>query len=214
MISSLFIIGVFSYHKVLKSNRVQQLLLLTVISVIVSVPLNVLEWNGLNRVLTLFSDDTILTINELSSNRLVLWSDALTYIEKSFYFGNGPDSYRFLSITGQFQPHNFVLQFLFEVGIFGTFFLLGLVFYILVISLVKVLSCNVDGLNKLVMNLSLIGALVFQGLLDGTFYWSVTVMQIIICITSLYKACVYSHSTWLPPQAEPKYDSFSLKYDV
>ncbi|WP_261817416.1 O-antigen ligase family protein [Vibrio gallicus] len=201
--SIIFMFGYLQYSQYSKLKRLYYLIFISMVTIVISLPLNVLEWNGLNRLLSDFTNADSVTLNQFSSNRLVLWSDALSVFRESIWLGSGPDAYRFMGSLGFFQPHNFILQLLVEVGIFGAAIALLLICKLSISALIRLCNKNENRFKVLVLNLALFGALVIQGLLDGAFYWSVTVMQVLACITALYINTYDSQTTGVSGQLSP-----------
>lgn len=67
------------------------------------------------------------TAQELTANRSDFWRAAWSHVLDSPWWGYGPDAYRFLlpKLEGA-QPHNTILQWLLDFGVFGAILLTGL----------------------------------------------------------------------------------------
>ncbi|MEZ9865241.1 O-antigen ligase family protein [Vibrio breoganii] len=179
------------YHLYANINRnnVTLLLFLLLISIFMSIPFSVFEWNGFNRIIYQTQVIDEMTINELSTNRIFIWKDALSYIRQSFYIGNGAESFGILtSNTHRFvQPHNFIIQFLFEFGIVGFILLswmIGKPVYVALMNLV--LDAKLKSRDNNLLLLSVLIGFYFQALLDGVFYWGSSMMIVIVLLTALH----------------------------
>ena len=86
--------------------------------------LSVYPWNG---VLELFQRSiSSESFNQLSAGRMVIWATVIESLSGNVFFGLGPQGFYLMenSIKGFVQPHNFILQFLIEWGVVGTFLFL------------------------------------------------------------------------------------------
>ncbi|OBT06593.1 hypothetical protein A9264_08445 [Vibrio sp. UCD-FRSSP16_10] len=161
-------------------------------AIVMSIPLNVLEWNGLNRMLAISGKQSL---NQLSSNRLEVWSDALSHVPDAIWLGHGPDAYKFLGGLGYFQPHNVFIQLLVEVGLIGTLFI-SLFFTISTVSpLFNIFKIPKKQRKNTVLCIGIFGGFVVQGMLDGTFYWASTLMLIILSLSALKAVNTLGHSS-------------------
>lgn len=95
------------------------------------------EKNGISRstkVVEATSKSNI-NLNQVTTGRLEMWATSLAHIQKKPFFGYGPNAY--LRVTPELygsQPHNFLIQFLYDWGIIGTTPILLFFAYCLLIS--------------------------------------------------------------------------------
>jgi O-antigen ligase len=180
----LFLIVVLLITKDTNAKNVFYVCSVVLISLLVSLPFNVFEWNGAYRVVNLFNMLSTQTIDSSTNSRLEQWSQAIELISDRFWFGYGLDSYKIVGDYGFFQPHNFILQILIELGFVG----IMLIGFILTAPIIKnlYLTIKTKSINTLaIFFISILGAYVVQGLLDGIFYWPHPVMLIIISIAGI-----------------------------
>ncbi|MFA0456464.1 O-antigen ligase family protein [Vibrio breoganii] len=188
MFPSLILLFYYLYANINRNNIIV-LMLLMIVSIVISIPFSVLEWNGINRLVYQSQIIKEMTINELSTNRIFIWEDALSYIRQSFFFGNGAESFGILtSNTHRFvQPHNFIIQFLFEFGIVGFILLTWMIGKPVYVGLVNLVSgSKMESRDNNMLLLSVLMGFYFQALLDGIFYWGNSMMIVIVLLTALH----------------------------
>ena len=111
------------------------------------------------------------TLNEISSNRLTVWSDAYGIFLERPFFGHGPAQYRHLTsnpdLTVHEQTHNILLESLISFGAIGTIalvFLLGKIWLTALLRLKNTLSASTLPIFLVATTL------LAHGFVSGTFY--------------------------------------------
>jgi O-antigen ligase len=138
---------------------------------------------GLFRMSTMVQESV--TLDQISSGRLAIWSRTLQAAADSLWLGLGPDGYAYLQpspLRGTIQPHNMWLQLLVEWGAIGavlTALLLGLGLF----HLFRKIRAEQDSElgNGRILALWGILANLILGLTDGTFYHPFPLLFIAIC---------------------------------
>ncbi|PMM18498.1 hypothetical protein BCT04_05005 [Vibrio breoganii] len=151
------------------------------VSIIVSSLLSIYDWNGLIRFSFEIGEETL---NQYSGSRIVMWLEALEYIDEKPWFGYGSDAYLILGISPHYHPHNFIIQIILEYGVVGFFFFM--MFYI--ILLLKSVKHTIARKVTVQYNVSIcvVTALFLHGLLDGTIYHAVPVFFLSIFSSYIY----------------------------
>jgi len=156
------------------------LIILMITSCIISLPFNVFTWNGLNRFIS-SPDLTNLSIDQISSHRLLFWKESINFILERPILGFGPEAHVFKTNIGLLQPHNSILHSLLEFGVLGTIpFLIGL-YYITKISIKNYLKVS-NSINLLLFNFVI--SILIHSLYSGPLYHAPSV--IIFCIVTAY----------------------------
>lgn len=156
------------------------LIFLMITSCIISLPFNVFPWNGLNRFIS-SPDLTNLSIDQISSYRLLFWKESINFILERPILGFGPEAHIFKTNLGLLQPHNSILHSLLEFGVLGTIpFLIGL-YCITRISINNYLKVS-NSKNLLLFNFII--SVLIHSLYSGTLYFAPSV--IIFCIVTAY----------------------------
>ena len=165
--ASLAIVVIYKSNE-LKIKNILILTSLVITSVIISLPLNIYSWNGLNRLLDTkqyYGQD----INTLSTDRIELWNISLDYIKEKPFFGYGAESFILNSETIFRHPHNFIVQWLFNFGLVGTLIFLTFMIYIIIIGFNN--SKNKSYFINL-FPLACLCGLLSNALVSGTLYYS------------------------------------------
>lgn len=126
-------------------------------------------------------------VNTLSSDRVLLWGKVINTFVKNdgWWFGLGPDAWvRSRVILGSSQPHNFVLQWLFEFGLPVTVLLLVIMFRSVIFSLKLRNSSNDLTIEKMIAALML--STFAYALVDGQFYHTIPFTMILIMAAYLF----------------------------
>ncbi|MGP8307456.1 O-antigen ligase family protein [Vibrio sp. YIC-376] len=167
-------------HHQLKIKRLLRLVFLIIVSVIVSTPLNIYSWNGLNRLLETrkyYSQD----INAISTNRIELWRLSWEFIKEKPFFGYGAESFLLNSETIFRHPHNFIVQWLFDFGAIGTLLFLSFIIFTIITGYSNVKSkLRIKNLISIVIFVGILS----NGLISGTLYYSPSFF--ILCIVSAF----------------------------
>lgn len=131
------------------------------------------------------------SLNDISSNRLSLWSDAYNIFLDRPIFGHGISQYQYLTeqadLANHIQVHNIVLESLISFGLVGTFALIFLLGKIWITAAIRLR--NGYSLSTLPVFLIATSMLV-HGLLSGTYYHIHSVLIIAISLGLL----LYDHS--------------------
>ena len=118
------------------------------------------------------------SINQLSSNRIVLWMGVLESVKDHWAFGLGPQGYYYMPnrIPGTIQPHNVFMQFLVEWGVVGGFLLTSMLlrgFWIGFKRHVLDTRDTIADISKVALAAgTVIVSLSILALFDGTYYLS------------------------------------------
>lgn len=126
-------------------------------------------------------------VNKLSSNRIKVWEGAFAKLqeEHAWLFGFGPDAWvRVNLFPGMSQPHNFILQWLFEFGLPVTVLLLVIMFKSVIFSLKLRNSSNDLTIEKMIAALML--STFAYALVDGQFYHTIPFTMILIMAAYLF----------------------------
>lgn len=134
----------------------------------------------------LFGDTTINT-NELTSNRLLLWGNALREFKKSPIFGIGWGMFQTINTNGNLNTHNLFIQLLCETGLIGFILILVPLFSLYFESyklLKKTQIINCDCSIKSMINLSFGMQTYFWMLnfMDPTFYKNMYCIIMCFCV--------------------------------
>ncbi len=133
----------------------------------------VFPWNGLFDLVERTASAVAEGADEVASGRIALWLSAWTSVKGHLWFGLGPQAYVFMPnhIFG-IQPHSMVMQFLVEWGLLGGLLFSALLAYGFyrgfMLHIVRAGRDQVD-LAALAAG-TVIVALTFHGLFDGTYY--------------------------------------------
>ncbi|MGR5206459.1 O-antigen ligase family protein [Vibrio sp. PNB23_22_7] len=171
---------------------VTRLISLIIISLMVSSPLNIYSWNGLNR-LSETQQYKTQDINTLSNNRIKVWHDTFELIKEKPLFGYGAEGFILYSETIFRHPHNFIFQWLLHFGLVGT--LLFLLFIVFIFISGYNLATKEKKLENIFPIVALSG-LLSNALVSGTLYYSPPVF--IFCLLSsliISKAIPIEHHT-------------------
>ncbi|WP_159287754.1 O-antigen ligase family protein [Zhongshania aliphaticivorans] len=126
------------------------------------------------------------SLRAVTSNRTVIWLQTLPYVNESWLFGYGPEAFLRLKVRmgGIVQPHNFVVQFLLEFGVVGSFGVM-----IMLLSSFRIYITSI--LTKRLMAAGLLGAFLISqfvfALVDGIFYHIVPLTMYLIIAAYLYQ---------------------------
>ncbi|WP_164684198.1 O-antigen ligase family protein [Vibrio maerlii] len=160
------------YCNQFRASLMLRLALVWLFTVVITLPLNVFKWNGLNRFL-----DPGQTLDALSSSSMVaryeLWQEAYANFLDKPWFGYGAEAHYYITEIGFLQPHNFILQWLVEFGLVGTTLLLSLM------ALLTWRVCSkalFRGHRHILPAFMAFAALIAQGLIDGNFYHAAPLM--------------------------------------
>jgi O-antigen ligase len=126
-LSALVMVSILYYfhHKLYRQNLLLLALLLC-ISCVVSLPVSIYEWNGLNRFMSI--EQTLGAIESSSAiARLALWTESLEILSDRPWIGVGADGFKMFTSSRFFQPHNVIFQTLVEFGVVGTLCLIYLI---------------------------------------------------------------------------------------
>lgn len=126
-------------------------------------------------------------INSMSSNRLAMWRGALEEAIAGGWIGHGADSFRHFDETVYVQPHNSVIQFMFEYGYLGLL-LFVLFFYLTGFRLLKLIIDSGSGELPKVIS-SLILCMYAYSLVDGIFYHAMPFSFMILIASIFYLTC-------------------------
>ncbi|CAE6911583.1 O-Antigen ligase [Vibrio sp. B1FLJ16] len=177
-----------------KKNRLKvkgslKLVYLIVVSVIISLPLNIYSWNGLNR-LTETENYYRENVNSLSSNRIILWNESWGYIKEKPILGYGSESFILNSESGYRHPHNVIVQWLLDFGFLGTLIFLVLITYVIVTGYKKQDSL-LNTYRLIAMSCFL--ALISNALISGTLYYSPPFFIVCITISFIITNCEFKN---------------------
>lgn len=125
--------------------------------------------------------------------RLELWEYAIGKYQQNPFFGSGPGSFFMITYsdwvlgkspynTPHTQPHNMILQFLIEWGLFGTSIILVLLTKIFISSLIILIK-----FKKLIFIIPGIGLILLSahGMIDGTFFHPTFTFLIVLLLSVL-----------------------------
>lgn len=142
----------------------------------------IVQSNSLNlfHALSWFSSADEATLNDISANRIKIYTDSIIYWwHNSPFFGMGADAFRYIkpSINGISQPHSIIIQLVFSYGIIG-FLIPILLFSALTFSILRSNSRQAK-----VIYLCIISA-TGHALTDGVFYhaYSLLILSTLIAI--------------------------------
>lgn len=114
--------------------------------------------------------------NGFLSHRIELWLVSLKWIKSSFFFGMGPDAFRFLPNTDFIydHPHNTMIQFSLDWGVPGTLLFIGLQLRLMKMGFKILLKENTGWLKGIKLSCFswIVASLVF-GLVDGIYYFAI-----------------------------------------
>ena len=123
------------------------------------------------------------SLDEISSNRLTLWSDAYSIFLERPVFGHGVSQYRYITtnseLASQIQVHNILLESLISFGLVGTvalIFLLGKIWILAAIRLHGARSLSTVPIFLVATSL------LVHGLVSGTYYHIHSVLMIAISL--------------------------------
>ncbi|MCL1095269.1 O-antigen ligase family protein [Shewanella kaireitica] len=174
LLSYTFTIAIYSYFLLKDYSFLKKYLIYIVISIIIAIfistSVSIYPWNGILRVkesIEEFSD-----VNQLSSNRLEMWTHCFRYGLESFWLGHGPDAYRFMPTkTAGVQPHNLFLQVFLEAGFIGLLcfsaILISSIYKAILLLVNKVKSEHEEAVS---LAFVVIVAMTIHGTLSGTYY--------------------------------------------
>jgi O-antigen ligase len=134
-------------------------------------------WNSIGRSVAAES------ANRLSSGRLTIWLYSLDAIRNDWFLGLGSQSYLF--IPGKWRstamPHNAIVQFLVEWGVLGATLFLSLFVYGLRQAFVRLRDATLTLNAEVLGAMTIVVALAFHGLTDGTFYHGKASFYMALC---------------------------------
>lgn len=125
------------------------------------------------------------SLNEYTSGRLAIWQETWSAILQSPFLGHGEGQFRSQIASagnGLNQPHNAVLQFLYQWGLIGT---VGLT--LMLVSTLRNLGAAMR--RRTEADLAAIGAatgLLAAAMLDGSLYYVHPVMIVVLCLVTLH----------------------------
>ncbi|PMO51297.1 hypothetical protein BCT07_06295 [Vibrio breoganii] len=164
---------------------VKNWIILILLSLTITSPLNVFAWNGGIRLG--FGSELYESIDEFGGSRVQMWYEAFIMFTEQPWFGYGPGTYRFLSDfglnNGFNHPHNFILQILFEFGAVGLV-CLGCYLTALGGKSLKLMSKVKD--ESLDLSIIMIGGLIIHGLVSGPLFHAQPVMIIVFLISYVF----------------------------
>ncbi|MCL1048191.1 O-antigen ligase family protein [Shewanella abyssi] len=146
------------------------LFFLICLGIALSTVFSIYPWNGILRVQE--SLQNVSDINDLSSNRLQMWQNSITYGLEKMWLGHGPDAYRFMPTkTAGVQPHNIFLQVFLEAGVLGLMVFLVILLSTLfrAISLIWI-STDMNQDESIYMAFAILVSLTIYGTLSGAYY--------------------------------------------
>nr|WP_246386855.1 O-antigen ligase family protein [Litorivivens lipolytica] len=125
------------------------------------------------------------SVNSVSSGRIAIWTEAIQHLERSVFFGFGPDAFLRLPMkSGPVQPHSFLFQWLLEFGIVGSLALF-IALYKIVRHCLRVLRGD-DSL-AVITAASFLSGLVFA-LVDGILYHALPSIMMGLLLAFLYSS--------------------------
>lgn len=134
-------------------------------------------WNSIGRSVAAES------ANKLSSGRLTIWLYSLDAIRNDWLLGVGPQGYLF--IPGKWRstamPHNAIVQFLVEWGVLGTVLFLSFFLHGLKQVFVRLRDATLALNAEVLGGMTIVVALAFHGLTDGTFYHGKASFYMALC---------------------------------
>ncbi|ORT49223.1 hypothetical protein ST37_12325 [Vibrio sp. qd031] len=165
----------------LSLREVLRLISVLVASTIASIPFSIFTWNGLVR----FAKKSE-SVEAMSSGafqaRVSLWHEAIQNFTQKPLFGYGAEGHFFNTDIGYLQPHNLLLQWLIEFGLFATIALIAL---LAILSLQVLLTHTFKSeFSSLPLFCGFI-ALLIQGTVDGNFYHGAPLMLFFSICASL-----------------------------
>lgn len=172
----------FKRRDMIAGNVLVNYVLLVLLSMLLSHLLTFYHWNGPSR-LFLSANQYYLGEGfvEVESARMMLWEKAIEMIYEQPWLGHGADAFMLLSDTRYMQAHNDILQYSVEFGLVFTLILVGLVGYIITISLA---NCLHVASTENMVSFSILLAMLVQSLVDGILYHLPSLF--LFCIVSAY----------------------------
>jgi len=169
MMGSFIFIGMLYWKRQSWKGVLLSLLMAMCLGLLLSEFFVVFDWNGF---LIAFRETVDAPNAErFSAGRTGQWLHAIELIKESYLSGMGTGLYRFSGAPGPLsQPHNFILQFILDWGVFGALCMLFLLAYFFIAGFKR--HMHVSG-NINVFSLccgAVLLALLALGMIDGTFY--------------------------------------------
>jgi len=140
-----------------------------------------------NQLISIISstDEMASLLRHRLSGRYEIWEYAINKIMERPFFGYGPNGFAIIAFNDvdyvkgvpYAQPHNFIVQFLFEYGIVGTLLFLSLIGMLALHCKKKLFKTRNN--NLMFSGLPIIG-LTAVGMVDGSFYHPVIVFYLIL----------------------------------
>jgi len=124
------------------------------------------------------------TLNNVSSGRLKIWSDAWTEGLNGGLLGHGADSYREFTPYNIVQPHNSIVQFMFEYGIVGLILWIVFLSWTSLICVRRVLDKKSSGSVKVLSSFVL--SMYAYSLVDGIFYHAIPFSFMVIIAAAFF----------------------------
>lgn len=140
------------------------------------------EHPGLGWLSALLRTGDAVSLQQLSTGRLGIWQYLVPFILERPWLGWGGEGFREVwRGLGVIQAHNGVMQLLIEWGAVGALAILSLVLRIFVSGFLLTLRQNLeDRTPGMVFGLSLTSAMLALALVDGVFYYSITMFYLAI----------------------------------
>lgn len=157
---------------------------LSVLAFFISQALSVMPWNGLLSAVERSTQSD--NIERFGSGRTVVWQFVLEHIQNHYLFGLGSDSYYLAENSPtQFQPHNSILQFAMDWGVFGA----SLTIAILLLAFKNSGEFFLKNINRFSsFGFLSVLAMLITSLVDGTLYHGQTSFYFVLAM-----ACMYIH---------------------
>jgi hypothetical protein len=121
-------------------------------------------------------------LNQISSNRLVLWRATLDFIPSHFWFGIGESQFKYtVPAAGGFnQPHNAILQYVLQWGVIG-----ATCFFVLLASMVAnaIQAVRSDGAHA--ASFAVMASLLIFSLYDAALYYGFPIMAVTLSLAMI-----------------------------
>jgi len=156
------------------------------------------------------ADTSAYGVDGFTTGRLTIWSVALRNLAGHYWFGLGPDGYRFIEDPHHgIQPHGMLVQFLVEWGIIGTILFSGLLLVILWKGFVLVRRGQ-DPVLKAAQGtaLALVVGCILHSLVDGLFYHAQPLLFLVIGFALLLLPTTQGHT---PSVRHPVFDRLTAR---
>ena len=184
------IITLIIIHSFIASQKnivTPRLIVLTVIAtVIFEANIETHSWNGINRLLLTDSGkEEVINVDQVSSGRLSMWTDAWAEIKQAPLIGHGPDGY-LIATSSEVQvyahPHNLFLQYIYNYGFITTalFFFLLLV---LTVKFIKKAFLSTPPNEQSIASILIIISLFLNSLTSGTLYYPHSLMMLAVAFS-------------------------------